>query len=109
GDLRKGAEKLKPSDFAVLTASNGQAQLVQAALAAAGLPAVVLSKASVFHSDDAGEMLALLTALATPTDESAVRAALSTTALGLAAAELAALADTGWERLLERFLRHHLR
>jgi exodeoxyribonuclease V beta subunit len=109
--VKKDGRRLQPSDFAVLTASNKQAQHVQVALSSAGLPAVVLSNASVFGSDEAGEMLAILQALACPGDEGAVRAALTTTALDLTAAKLAECADdaTTWERLLERFHLHHAR
>ncbi len=100
---------LKPSDFAVLTGTNPQADLMQAALMAAGLPAVVLSRARVFESPEAGEMLALLHALAAPTFEPAVRAALATTALGFTAHDLATLPDSRWEEILDAFLRRHTR
>ncbi len=100
---------LQPSDFAVLTVTNPEAELMQAALMAAGLPAVVLSRARVFETPEAGEMLALLHALAEPTFESAVRAALATTALGFTAHELATLPDARWEQILDAFLQRHLR
>jgi len=106
---RTGGRVLKPSDFAVLTMTNHEADLVRDALVTAGLPAVVLSRARVFESAEAGEMLALLEALATPTYEPAVRSALATTALGFTAADLATLPDARWERILDAFLRHHAR
>ena len=108
GQTTKG-RALKPSDFAVLTVTNPEAALMQAALVAAGLPAVVLSRARVFDSPEAGEMLALLHALAAPTFEPAVRAALATTALGFTALNLATLTEGGWEQILEAFLRRHTR
>ncbi len=104
-----GTRALSPSDYAVLTVTNDEADLVRDALIAAGLPAVVLSRARVLESSEAAEMLALLQALATPTFEPAVRAALATTALGFTAADLATLPDARWEQLLETFLRRHLR
>lgn len=108
GETTEG-RTLKPSDFAVLTVTNPEADLMHAALMAAGLPAVVLSRARVFESLEAGEMLALLNALAEPTFEPAVRAALATMALGFTANELATLPETRWEQILDAFLCRHLR
>ena len=108
GETTEG-RALKPSDFAVLTVTNPEAALMQAALMAAGLPAVVLSRARVFETPEAGEMLALLHALAEPTFESAVRAALATTALGFTAHKLGTLPDGRWEQVLDAFLQRHLR
>ncbi|MGB8166929.1 MAG: exodeoxyribonuclease V subunit beta [Chthoniobacteraceae bacterium] len=108
GETTEG-RALRPSDFAVLTVTNPEADLMHAALMEAGLPAVVLSRARVFEAPEAGEMLALLHALAEPTFEPAIRAALATTALGFTANDLAALPDARWEQVLDAFLQRHAR
>lgn len=109
GGLRRGDAELTPSDFAVLTGTNREAQAVQQALLEAGLPAVVLSNASVFHAPDAREMLAILHALASPGDEAALRTALATVALGFDATRIAGLADFEWEQIAGQFVQWHHR
>lgn len=102
---------LKPSDIAVLCWKNAQCQAVQAALSAKGIPAVVLSSSSVLASDEAREMGVLVAALAKPTHEQGVRAALATSLFGMDAAALDALGDNAaaWEAQLATFGEAHAR
>ncbi|RNF83643.1 UvrD-helicase domain-containing protein [Montanilutibacter psychrotolerans] len=91
GDARAGraligAKPVQPADIAVLVRSHSEAARVQAALVAAGVPAVAAGKQSLFASDQAGEALAVLEALLQPADEGRLRAALSTVLLGVDAA-----------------------
>jgi exodeoxyribonuclease V beta subunit len=104
-------QPLQPRDLAVLCARNDQCQQVQAALAERGIAAVVLSNSSVFHSREADELHLVLAAVARPTNEPALRAALATSLFGLDAAALDALGDdvAGWEAQLARFAEAHAR
>lgn len=98
---------LRPSDIAILTNTNDQALTMQAALARSGIAAAMLSSASVFESDIAEDLHALLASLAEPADAGRFRAALATRLLGWNAAELAAIDadDRRAELQLERFAR----
>ena len=82
---------LAPSDIAVLTRSNAEAQRMQQALAAAGLGAALIGKDSVFASEAAAHLDMLLQALAEPGDPGRFRAALATPLLGYDAASIVAL------------------
>ncbi len=84
---------LAPSDIAVLTRSNAEAQRMQQALAAVGLGAALIGKDSVFASDAAAMLDTVLQALAEPGDPGRFRAALATPLLGYDAAGIAALDD----------------
>jgi exodeoxyribonuclease V beta subunit len=96
-----------PGDIAILVRSNWQARTLHQALAQRAVPAALQSDASVLDTDEAGEMAALVAALADPTDPVAVRGALATRALGLSGEALAVLRDDeeAWERWVERFQR----
>ncbi len=96
---------LRPADIAVLTHTNDQALILQAALARAGVAAATLSTASVFGSDVAEDLHALLASLAEPADVGRFRAALATRLLGWDAVRIAALdeEDALAQTQLERF------
>ncbi|MET0893793.1 MAG: exodeoxyribonuclease V subunit beta [Pseudoxanthomonas sp.] len=106
---------VQPGDIAVLVRSHAEATLMQANLAAVGIPAVAAGKRSLFETEQAEELLALFEALLQPNDEGRLRAALSTQLLGIDAAGIARLdQDDDWrsERQLlalqwrERWQRH---
>jgi exodeoxyribonuclease V beta subunit len=84
GRLREAgrARALRPADIAVLTHTNDQALMMQAALARAGVAAATLSTASVFDSDIADDLHALLASLIESADAARFRAALATRLLG---------------------------
>ncbi|MCC8556027.1 exodeoxyribonuclease V subunit beta [Xanthomonas hortorum] len=86
---------LQAGDIAVLVRSHGEATRMQQALGAMGIPAVAAGKQSLFATDEALELLALLQALLDPGDDSRLRAALATVLIGADAAAIAALAHDG--------------
>ena len=83
--------RVTPGDFAVLVATNAQAEAMAEALEARAVPAVVNSGADVFASEEARELHTLLKALLNPRRTRHLRSALATRLLGLDAAALAAL------------------
>ena len=109
GRLRDAGNEraLRPSDIAVLTNTNDQALTMQSALAGAGVAAALLSTASVFASDAAEDLHALLASLAEPGDGGRFRAALATRLSGWHALQIAALDedDSLAQAQLERFTR----
>lgn len=101
--------RVTPRDFAVLVATNAQAEAMAEALQDRAVPAVVNSGADVFASDEARELHLLLQALLDPRRTRRLRSALATRLLGFDAASLAALSEPAGEpaalEWLERFMR----
>lgn len=93
-----GDEPLRAGDIAVLVETNRQGALVHQALLACGIHSVLHQEASVFETPEAREILSLLSALLRRRDRTALRTALSTTIVGLTAADLREL-DTDAEML----------
>jgi len=85
------AERVQPSDIAILTNSNREADAMAAALRLLGIPVVVSSADDVLATDEAAEMELLLGALLTPRRAGLRHAALSTRLLGYTASDLHAL------------------
>ncbi|WP_339489315.1 exodeoxyribonuclease V subunit beta [Pseudomonas sp. EL_65y_Pfl2_R95] len=100
---------LKGGDIAVLVASHRQAAEVAAQLAARGVPSVRRGKESVWHSEEAEALAAVLAAYAEPGREGALRYALATRLLGRSAADLAACQDDAraWDQEREAAERYH--
>ncbi|MBO9872755.1 exodeoxyribonuclease V subunit beta, partial [Xanthomonas sp. D-93] len=99
-DARDGTATLlgrpvQAGDIAVLVRSHGEATRIQQALAVAGIPAVAAGRRSLFATDEALELLALLQALLDPGDDGRLRAALATVLIGEDAAAIAALDHDG--------------
>ncbi|WP_108780275.1 UvrD-helicase domain-containing protein, partial [Xanthomonas fragariae] len=95
---------VQAGDIAVLVRSHGEATRIQQALGAVGIPAVAAGKQSLFATDEALELLALLQALLDPGDDSRLRAALATVLIGEDAIAIAALEHDGeryrrWQQL----------
>ncbi len=109
GRATLGNEPLAPRHVAVLVRTHREAQHVQAALRAAGIPAVSQVRASVFESEQAEELLRVLLAIAEPTDERRLRAALTTAMAGIDAAELDAWTrdELRWEATLDQVQAFH--
>lgn len=82
---------LEPGDLAVLVRSNTQAQEAQAALRAAGLPAVISRAGDIRDAQETTDVEVILRAVARPDDAGALRAALATELWGWTAHEIAAL------------------
>ncbi|GAW67951.1 exodeoxyribonuclease V subunit beta [Geoanaerobacter pelophilus] len=113
-DPEAGGEKwvqrpVQPKDVAVLVRANRQAKLMQRALTRRGIPSVLCSAGNLFESDEAAELLRLLSAVAQPGHESLLRGALATDLVGVSGTELAELMndEKGWEEILEEFRDYH--
>ncbi|HEX9080306.1 MAG TPA: UvrD-helicase domain-containing protein [Desulfuromonadaceae bacterium] len=103
---RDGARRpLTPGDIAVLVKAHYQADQVQAALAALGVPSVQHGSSTIFESREALDLLRILRAAAEPARGSLVREALLTSVIGLSANELFSLLadEEAWETWLLRF------
>jgi len=100
---------LKGGDIAVLVASHRQAGDIAAELAARGVPSVRRGRDSVWHSEEAEELAAVLAAYAEPGREGVLRYALSTRLLGRDALQLARCQDDehAWDAEREAAERYH--
>ncbi|KRF37438.1 UvrD-helicase domain-containing protein [Nocardioides sp. Soil805] len=94
--------RVRPGDVAVLAARRAELQAVQEALAVLGVPAVISSGGTVFHTPAATEWLTLLEAVEQPHRTDRVRAAALTSFFGISAADLEASGDDGTDRLADR-------
>ena len=95
-DAREGnatidGRAVQPGDIAVLVRSHSEATRIRQALALAGIPAVAAGKQSLFATDEARELHALLLAVLHGADDGRLRTALSTVLIGLDASQVAAL------------------
>jgi exodeoxyribonuclease V beta subunit len=99
GGLECNGQKLGPGDIAVLTRTNDQAFQIQAALRRVSVVSVVLGDKSVYSSDEARDLERLLAAVVEPTNQRAIRAALTTDLLGVTATGLAHMDEneSEWE------------
>ncbi|MHA6491687.1 exodeoxyribonuclease V subunit beta [Pseudomonas borbori] len=100
---------LKGGDIAVLVASHREAASVAAELAARGVPSVRRGRDSVWHSEEAAELAAVLAAYAEPGREGVLRYALATRLLGRDALQLALCQDDqkAWDDEREAAERYH--
>jgi len=83
-----GFEPLKGGDIAVLVANHRQASLIANALSEHAVPSVRRGRDSVWHSEEAQELAAVLAVYAEPTHEGWLRYALATRLLGRSAEKL---------------------
>lgn len=92
-DVVDGKERrpLRPRDIAILVRKNDQAEEYQRVLAAAGVPAVVASKKSVFASLECEDLLRLLQAVDEPGSLRFVKAAMTSSWFGLKGHDLRAI------------------
>ncbi|HET6583934.1 MAG TPA: UvrD-helicase domain-containing protein, partial [Nannocystaceae bacterium] len=114
-----GERPVHAGDIAVLSRSNAQAQIVQAALRELAIPSVVYGDATVFATPEAGELAHVLAAAAEPTQDRLLRAALATELVGVTADRLlrmdaeaigaapATHAEDGWDHWVDVFRRLH--
>ncbi|WP_107773098.1 UvrD-helicase domain-containing protein [Nocardioides sediminis] len=93
---------VRPGDVAVLAARRSELQAVQEALASLGVPAVISSGGTVFHTPAATEWLTLLEAIEQPHRTDRVRAAALTSFVGISAADLDAGGDDLTDQLADR-------
>jgi exodeoxyribonuclease V beta subunit len=109
GEARLGDRRLQGGDIAVLVRSNRLARLMQDHLMRLGVSSVQLGQDNVFHGWEALELELVLRAVAEPTSEARLRAALATVMLGGTGEDLAALDENEplWEQRIEAFLEYH--
>ncbi len=91
GNATLDGRAVQPGDIAVLVRSHSEATRIRQALALAGIPAVAAGKQSLFATDEARELHALLLAVLHGADDGRLRTALSTVLIGLDASQVAAL------------------
>ncbi len=105
GKTTLGDRKLLPEDVAVLVPENRQAQLVQDALSERNVPSVLYTSASLFDTWEVLETQRVLTAIADPTLESELMAALGTDLMGYTGSQIEEVTkrETEWQQILERF------
>nr|WP_314899052.1 exodeoxyribonuclease V subunit beta [uncultured Deefgea sp.] len=95
--------RLSPRDIAVLVPSHRQGNEMRKALLKRGIAAVMQTRESVFASDEAKGLCAMLAAIEAPAQTGLLRKALVSSVMGLSVAQLMALQldDTAWQREVE--------
>jgi exodeoxyribonuclease V beta subunit len=87
--LQAGEERLlAPHDIAILVRSHRQGEEYRQALVDAGIPAVVSSRESVFHTAECRELLLLLQAIASPGEMVKLKTAMTISWFGLTGNDL---------------------
>ncbi|XKM12989.1 exodeoxyribonuclease V subunit beta [Orbaceae bacterium ac157xtp] len=97
---------VKSSDIAILVRTQGEAEVIQQVLNARNIKSVYASNhKSVFESSEATEVLRILQAILNPTNETALRVALTTQLIGATMQQIANLNDNQveFETLIEEF------
>ena len=105
GKAKIGAEPLAESHIAVLVRVNREARIIQEALRSLGIHSVLHSSGNLFDTHEAVEMERILSVLAEPHSEGAIRIAITTDILGLNGETLEDLSgnESGLEEWLTRF------
>ncbi|MGL6040648.1 MAG: 3'-5' exonuclease, partial [Deefgea sp.] len=103
GKALLGERALSPRDIAVLVPSHRQANEMRKALLKRGIAAVMQTRESVFASDEAQGLCAMLAAIEAPAQTGLLRKALVSSVMGLSVADLMALQldDVAWQREVE--------
>jgi len=109
GHIKHDDHELKPRDIAVLVRSRALGSDVKRALAHLNVGAVELSRDSIFGTSDARDWEILLTAIASPTRDGLLRAALATEIIGLDASTLEATVANEAElsAWITKFMEYH--
>jgi exodeoxyribonuclease V beta subunit len=94
-----GRHTLAPRDIAVLVRTHREGSLVQAALQARGVPAVVGGAGSVFATEAAVDSQRLLEAIERPASATRVRALALSAWVGWTADDVATATDDAWDDL----------
>jgi len=103
-----GTRALRAADIAVLVRGIDEANAIRSALSERALRSAYLSdRESIYGSQEAGDLLLWLRAVARPEFDVNIRVALATPTFRLPLSELDASADTScWEQHIERFLEY---
>jgi exodeoxyribonuclease V beta subunit len=104
GEVTYDGRPLAAGDIAVIVPTHARGTEVRDALAALGIGAVVLSRDTVYDSEEAQDLARILDAILAPNRAGLVRAALVTVLIGYHATELRALNNDD-ERLMAEFER----
>jgi exodeoxyribonuclease V beta subunit len=109
GRARIGSRPVTARDIAVLVKTNDQAARMQDRLRAFGVPGIVYGAGSVFQTDEAMELRAIMEAAADPSGESAVRTACATVLVGMNARDIYRITtdEEYREGVMERFHDYH--
>lgn len=108
-DTRVEGRPLKFSDIAVLTRSHAEAAMVQREFSKNHIPSVLYQTESVFQTEEARELGAVLDAAADFSSAGKIRGALLTPVCGFSMEELDAFRsnDALWARTASEFREHH--
>jgi exodeoxyribonuclease V beta subunit len=100
-----GNQVLRAGDIAILVRTNKQARQMQQVLTKLQIPSVLYSRDNLFTSEEVMEIELVLQAIADPSNENLIKAALTTDMLGVSGNELYQLMnDTrAWQQYLSRF------
>lgn len=100
---------LQGGDIAILVNTHRQGVVIREALSQLGIASSALSQQSVFASQEASEILALLRAWAEPTNENQLKILLSTELVGVDASCLYSLAgnEKAWLKYVQHTLEDH--
>ena len=106
---RIGDRPVSKGDIAVLVRKNEEGQLVQEALSRLGIHSVLFNVGNLFDSREAKEVQAILSAIANPSEEGLIRAALATDIMGVGGEEMDRLRsdDEGWDEQIVKFGKYH--
>ena len=109
GDANIGDKPINGGDIAVLVRSHYQGDLIKSALSKNGVASVQSSKDSIFETQQASEIIRLLTAIVEPQREDDVRRALVTELMGRNAEDLIAYEkdSVAWEDILQSMFTWH--
>ncbi len=105
----KPDRKVVAGDCCILVRDRNEATLIKQTLTELNIASVFLARESVFSSRVSRDLFVILSAIAAPTDERKLRAALLTTLLGFTASEIEKvfLQDNEWQPIVEQFFIWH--
>lgn len=109
-DKKSQAHPIQAGDIAVLVRTGREGKLIKEALANQSIASVYLSnRDSVFDSEVAQDVLRLLMAVASPSDEYSLRAILASDLFALNMAQLDQFNhdETAWENVVNEFEQYH--
>ncbi len=109
GQVQIGNRALNGGDIAVLVRSHRQGKVIARQLREQGIYSVQQSRENIFHTDEATELLRILSAIAEPARQARIMAALATRMLGLEGNDIEHLKrdEQALELRLELFRSYH--
>lgn len=109
GKALLGKAPLREEHLAVLVRTNREAKMVRDMLSTLNIPSVLYSNSNLFDSPEAMDMQWILDAIGDPENESLIKRALTTRALGYTGEDLEQLGEdqNKWEPIRSRFRRYY--